>query len=144
MKVLVDTNVVLDVLLKRDSFYQDAFSIFQIIDQEQIIGCLSAASVTDIFYLLRKDRHNTDEVYQIMDELTALIPAVPVSKTTIANALSLRWKDFEDAVQFSAAKENEVTHIITRNKTDYKSSDIPCMSPSEFIEYINDEKEKID
>jgi predicted nucleic acid-binding protein len=140
MKVLVDTNIVLDVLLKRASFYQDAFAIFQLIDQERIRGCLSAASITDIFYLLRKDKHNSEEVYQIMDELTSRMSVIPVTNTTLINALSLRWKDFEDAVQFMAAKENNITHIITRNKTDYKSSDIPCMSPSEFIEYINDKK----
>ena len=84
MNVLVYTNVVLDVLLKRSPFYQDSFSVVQ------------------------------------------------VSETTIDNALSLRWKDFEDAVQYSAAKENGITHIITRNKTDYEASDILCVSPVEF------------
>jgi len=132
MKVLVDTNVVLDVLLKRSPFYQDSFKIFQLADKELIYGCLSASSITDIFYLLRKDRHNTGEVYQIMDELTALFSVVPVSETTISGALELRWKDFEDAVQFMTARENGVTHIITRNKTDYEIQDIPCVSPVEF------------
>ncbi|MDR2718324.1 MAG: PIN domain-containing protein [Treponema sp.] len=134
MKVLVDTNVVLDVLLKRSPFYQDSFKIFQLVDQERIHGCLSASSITDIFYLLRKDRHNSGEVYRIMDELIALFSVIPVSETTIAAALALRWKDFEDAVQFMTARENSVTHIITRNKADYEISDIPCVSPVEFIE----------
>jgi predicted nucleic acid-binding protein len=69
MKVLVDTNVVLDVLLKRSPFYQDSFKIFQLIDQECICECLTASSMTDIFYLLNKDRHNSGETYRIMDEL---------------------------------------------------------------------------
>jgi predicted nucleic acid-binding protein len=133
MKVLVDTNVVLDVLLKRTQFYQDSFKIFQLVDQERIYGCLSAASITDIFYFLRKDRHNPGEVYRIMDELIDLFSVVPVSETTIAGALALRWKDFEDAVQFVAAKENGVTHIITRNKADYETQYIPCVNPAEFI-----------
>ena len=132
MNVLVDTNVVLDVLLKRSPFYQDSFKIFQLADQEVIKGCLSASSITDIFYLLRKDRNNSGEVYQIMEELTDLFSVVQVSETTIDNALSLCWKDFEDAVQYSAAKENGITHIITRNKTDYEASDILCVSPVEF------------
>jgi len=134
MKVLVDTNVVLDVLLKRSPFYQDSFKIFQLADQERINGCLSASSITDIFYLLRKDRHNPAEVYQIMDELTALFLVVPVSETTISGALALRWKDFEDAVQYVTARENGVTHIITRDKADYETCDIPCVSPVEFTE----------
>ena len=134
MKVLVDTNVVLDVLLKRSSFYHDSFKIFQFVDQERIYGCLSSSSITDIFYLLRKDRNNSGEVYQIMDELTALFSVVPVSETTISGALALRWKDFEDAVQFMAAKENDITYIVTRNKADYETQYIPCVSPTEFTE----------
>jgi predicted nucleic acid-binding protein len=134
MKVLVDTNVVMDVLLRRSPFFQDSFKIFQFIDQERIHGCLSASSITDIFYLLRKDRHNPGEVYQIMDELTALFSVVPVFETTISGALALRWKDFEDAVQYMVAKENGIAYIITRNKTDYEAFDIPCVSPIEFTE----------
>ena len=133
MNVLVDTNVVLDVLLKRSPFYLDSFRVFQLVDQERIHGWLSASSITDIFYLLRKDRHNYGEVYRIMEEVTALFSVVPIFETTIAGALALRWKDFEDAVQYMTAKENGVTHIITRNKTDYETSDIPCVGPAEFI-----------
>jgi len=133
MNILVDTNVVLDVLLKRPLFYQDSFKIFQLIDQERIHGCLSASSITDIFYLLRKDQHNLDEIYLIMEELIALFSVVPVSETTISNALALRWKDFEDAVQYMAARENSITHIITRNKADYETLDIHCMSPAELL-----------
>jgi len=99
MNVPVDTNVVLDVLLKRSPFYQDYFKIFQLAD------------------------------------------VVQVSETTIDNALSLCWKDFEDAVQYSAAKENGITHIITRNKTDYEASDILCVSPVEFTAKIDETTE---
>jgi predicted nucleic acid-binding protein len=134
MKVLIDTNVVMDVLLMRSPFFQDSFKIFQFIDQERIHGCLSASSITDIFYLLRKDRHNHGEVYQIMDELTDLFSVVPVSETIIAGALALRWKDFEDAVQYMTAKENGIAYIITRNKADYETADIPCVNPVEFTE----------
>jgi predicted nucleic acid-binding protein len=133
MKILVDTNVVLDVLLKRSPFYQDSFKIFQLVDQGRIYGCLSASSITDIFYLLSKDRHNSEEVYQIMYDLTALFSVVPVSETTISDALALRWKDFEDAVQYMTARENDITQIITRNKADYETCDIPCVSPAEFV-----------
>ena len=141
MKVLIDTNVVLDVLLKRRPFYQDSFKIFQFADQEHIQGCLSAVSMTDIFYLLRKDRHGSDENYQVMDELTALFLIIPVTETTITKALALRWQDFEDAVQYTAAQENGIQYIITRNETDYKTSGIHCMNPTDFIAYIRSEKE---
>jgi len=136
MKIFVDTNVVLDVLLIQVPFYQDSFEIFQLADEERISGCLSSASITDIFYLLRKKLHNAAGIYPIMDDLVALFSVAAVSDVTISSALSLRWKDFEDAVQFTVAKENDVEYIITRNKVDFENSDIPCMSPADFIAFF--------
>ena len=140
MIVLIDTNIVLDVLLKRQPFYKDAFMVFQLADQGHVNGCLSAASMTDIFYLLRKAGHDSAGVYQIMNELTALFSIAPVTDVTIASALALRWKDFEDAVQFMAARKNGAECIITRNKADYELSDIPCMSATDFIAHFREKE----
>ena len=141
MRVLVDTNVVLDVLLKQAPFYNDSFVIFQLADCKRINGVLAAVSLTNIFYLLRKAKMDSAEVYQIMDKLITLFTVAPIVETTIACALALRWKDFEDAVQFIAAKESKVEFIITRNKADYKTSEIPCMTPTEFIAYLKENEE---
>jgi len=141
MKVLVDTNVILDVLLKQAPFYNDSFVIFQLADSKRISGVLAAVSLTNIFYLLRKAKINSADVYQIMDKLTALFTVAPVVETTIAGALALRWKDFEDAVQFIVAKESKADFIITRNKADYKNSEIPCMTPTEFIAHLKENEE---
>ena len=140
MKILIDTNIVLDVLLKRPSFYQDSFAIFQLVDQERITGCITASAITDIFYIANKEIKDDEIVYQAIENLTGIFSAIPVSGTTIANAVVLRWKDFEDAVQFVTAKENGVTYIITRNKDDYESSDIPCISPADFIAYFKEKE----
>jgi len=133
MKALVDTNVVLDVLLNRAVFFAHSRAIFEFIEQKKITGYITASSITDIFYLIKKEVGNNEVVYQAIEKLTALFTVVPVTEMTIASALALRWKDFEDAVQFMAAKENGMTCILTRNEADYESSDIPCMSPSDFI-----------
>jgi predicted nucleic acid-binding protein len=66
-----------------------------------------------------------------------LFKITPVTENTIANAMALRWKDFEDAVQFMSAQEVNAKYIITRNKTDFESLEIPCLSPSEYIEQFN-------
>ena len=142
MKILVDTNVVLDVLLKQEPFYQDSFVIFRLADNGNIDGILAAVSMTNVFFLLRKAKRDSAEVYRLMDELTAIFTVAPVNETTVASALALRWKDFEDAVQFITAKENGADFIITRNKKDFITSDIPCMSPTEFIAYLKEEEEK--
>jgi predicted nucleic acid-binding protein len=140
MRILVDTNVVLDVLLERHPFYDDCFAVFQIVDLECVRGCLSAASITDIFYFIRKKWRDIEEVYRMMDKLTEIFSVVPVSEKTIAGALALRWKDFEDAVQYTAATENDINFIVTRNAADYELSGVPCMAPIDFIAYF-DEKE---
>jgi predicted nucleic acid-binding protein len=141
MKVLVDTNVVLDVLLKQSPFYHDSFVVFQLADCKRIDGILAAVSLTNIFYLLKKSKKDSAEVYQIMDKLITLFSVCPVIETTITNALTLRWKDFEDAIQYITAKENNAEFIITRNKSDYKTSDILCMTPTEFIVYLKEKEE---
>ena len=140
MKVLLDTNVVLDVLLKRPSFYQNSFEIFRLIDQERIDGCITASAITDIFYIAKKETKDAEMVYQAIEKLTDIFSIIPVSKNTIANALVIRWKDFEDAVQFMAAKENGIAYIITRNKNDFESPEIPCIEPLDFIVHFNENK----
>ncbi|MDR1858789.1 MAG: PIN domain-containing protein [Treponema sp.] len=138
MKILVDTNVALDVLLERHPFSEDSFAIFRLANLKRIKGILPAASITDIFYIARKQRRDTEEVYHRMDKLTALFSVAPVSETTIANALALRWKDFEDAVQYMAATENSVDYIVTRNTQDFSSSHIPAVTPEQFMRIIAD------
>jgi predicted nucleic acid-binding protein len=138
MKILVDTNIVLDVLLERAPFSKNSFLIFQLANLKHISGFLSAACITDIFYLVRKQQRDTEEVYRMMDKLTALFSVVPVSETTIASALALRWKDFEDAVQYATAAENGIDCIVTRNAADYELPGVPCMSPADFIARFNE------
>ena len=140
MKVLVDTNVILDVLLKQEPFYKDSFVIFQLADSKNIKGVLAAVSMTNVFFLLRKTKKDITYVYQIMDKLTSLFTVAPIIESTVSTALSLRWKDFEDAIQYVTAKENNVDYIITRNEVDFKNSDIPCMSPADFIAFLKEKE----
>ena len=125
MRVLVDTNVVLDVLLKREPFCKDSTVILYLAKGAVISAFFAAVSMTNISYILQKHKKSTVEVYQELDKLAVLFRLAPVTETTISTALALRWKDFEDAVQFIAAKESEVEYIITRNKADFKTADIP-------------------
>ena len=92
--------------------------------------------LTDIFYIARKESKDNESVYKAIEILAALFIIIPVTETTIAKAIALRWQDFEDAVQYTAAQENGITYIVTRNEADYKTSGIHCMSPSDFTEHI--------
>jgi predicted nucleic acid-binding protein len=133
MSILVDTNVLLDVMLCRNGFYPDSRAVFEIVETNDIDAFVSAVSMTNIFYILRKFKHSIDDVYSLMDDLSALFAIAPVTETTIINAMALRWKDFEDAVQFMSAQGVNVEYIITRNKSDFETFEIPCLSPSEYI-----------
>jgi len=141
MKVLVDSNVVLDMLLNRSAFIVSSKAIFDFAEQKQITGFISASAITDIFYFVNKEFKDKEMVYQTIEKLTFLFSIIPVTETTIEKAFTLRWQDFEDAVQYTAAQENDIAYIITRNEADYKSSSLPCMSPSDFIVYTQNNEE---
>ena len=140
MKTLLDTNVVLDVLLKRVPYCDDSYIVFKLAESGRINGILAAVSMTNVFYLLQKTGKSSADVYKEMDKLITLFSISPVTETTISNALAMRWKDFEDAVQFITAKENSADLIITRNKEDFNISDIPCITPTEFIAYLKEKE----
>jgi predicted nucleic acid-binding protein len=133
MKVLVDTNVILDVLLHRVPFYEDSRAVYGLVERCQINACVSSSAMTDIFYLAHRELKDTGTVYSLMDDIARLFTIAPVTERTIRDALSLRWKDFEDAVQFMAAREIGAAYIITRNMTGYENAVIPCISPAGFI-----------
>jgi predicted nucleic acid-binding protein len=133
MSIFIDTNVLLDVMLRRNDFYSASRAVFEIVETNDKNAFLSAVSMANIFYILRKFRQSIDDVYSLMDDLSALFTIAPVTESTITNALALRWKDFEDAVQFMSAQGVNAEYIITRNKSDFETFQIPCLSPSEYI-----------
>ena len=133
MKVLVDTNIILDALLHRDPFYEDSRAVYELVEQGQIIGCVSSSAVTDVFYIAYKELKDSNKVYSLIDDIARLFTIVPVLESTIKAALALRWEDFEDAVQFTAARESGAEYIITRNMSGYETAALHCVSPGAFI-----------
>jgi predicted nucleic acid-binding protein len=79
MKVLVDTNVILDVLLKRDGLYAESFEVFRLAEQRNITGCVSSSAITDIFYLVHKAQKNIDAVYQAIEGVSVIFTIAPVA-----------------------------------------------------------------
>jgi predicted nucleic acid-binding protein len=142
MNVLVDTNVILDVLLKRVPFYADSYAIVELADQEIIHGWVSGSAITDIFYLANKTYRDIPRLYSLLDDLTGIFSIAPIFEGTIAEALALRWKDFEDGVQYMAAQGIGAEYIITRNKANFETSAILCMSPTEFRKIVDMDRGK--
>ena len=131
--LFIDANIILDFLLKRDPFAIAAFNLFKLLKHKSIIGYSSADIFTSLYYLIRKQSSH-DKAITILSELEQLIKVLPVTEKDIKFGLKTTlFRDFEDAVQYSVAKEHNLSYIITRDKKDYKNSDIPVVDAEEYV-----------
>ena len=133
MKVLIDTNIILDVCFERAEFQDYSTQIFSLIEQKKLAGCISASSVTDIYYLARKQFRDKEKALWTIKRLSQLFKILKADEKSIRYAVDLHWSDFEDSVQYSVAKRSHVKAIITRNTKDYSQSQIPVYTPVEFL-----------
>ena len=132
-KIFVDTNVLIDHLAERQPFCQAAKQIFQKAETGQLLMCVSTLSICNIAYIVRKLKPNADTA-TMLEQLSNLASLTQIDKTVIALALKAGFKDFEDAVQhFSAVNEGVVTHLITRNPSDFEKSLLPVFSPEAYL-----------
>lgn len=120
--ILFDTNIMLDIALDRSPFVDDAVKVFQLLDTQIIAGYITANSITDIYYIVRKARGHREGMAFIADLLN-LVQVIGVDQSVIEGALNIGMKDFEDAIQLVCAKKANLDVIITRNETDYEKSD---------------------
>lgn len=134
MRVLIDTNVILDFVLNRAPFADDAILFFQHVEYHTFSAVVSASTVTDIFYLLQKEK--IDAIAFLKDFLSA-VDILGVDKTIVMCALYSGWTDFEDAVQAQVAIDNNIDAIITRNTKDYRRLErIQALTPKELLQKI--------
>jgi predicted nucleic acid-binding protein len=136
MNVLIDTNIILDVLLGREPFVMHSARVVFLSEKAVINGYVSASAATDIFYIIRKEFQDKEKAYEAVEKLFQAIKVAAVDDETINDALSLRWDDFEDCVQFVVAKEFEANYIITRDLDGFKDSTIIPITPIDFLEIL--------
>jgi predicted nucleic acid-binding protein len=121
MNVLIDTNVVLDVLICREPFFELSQLVLLASEQKIINGFVAASAVTDIFYVTNKHLKNKDATYKLLREhLMGTISIAPVDDKNISDALDLGWDDFEDCVQYVVGESIVADFIVTRNPKDFK------------------------
>lgn len=136
MKVFYDSNVVLDVLLNRADFISDSMAALKFSELRKVKGFISVVSITDIFYLLKKNLKNNQAAIEKMKTLLKIVSIAKADKKTAFQAINSGWNDFEDAVQYSVAKKLKAKYIVTRNKKDFSNSRIAVVTPKEFLELI--------
>jgi predicted nucleic acid-binding protein len=132
MKVLFDTNVILDVLLDREPFSSDASILLSKVEQSEIIGYSCATTITTIHYLATKALGPKAASGHIRSLLSLFVIA-PVNRVVLENAFVAKFKDFEDAVLHEAALHAGAQYIITRNISDFKKAVLPVYEPQEFL-----------
>ena len=134
MKILIDTNIVLDVMLKREPFYKLSFEILSLAKKDDVEEYVSASAITDIYYLAYRQIRDKGVVKKLIKELLTIVTVASVSEQEIENALSLEWNDFEDSVQYSVAYLQEMDGIVTRNTNDYKEAKMKVWKPEELLQ----------
>lgn len=135
MDLALDTNVILDFALKRQPFFEDAVKLFSLTESEGYRRLITTNTVTDIYYVVRKEK-GRDIALEFIKDLLAIVTLVGIDEVVIHEALTLGWKDFEDAIQYTAVNKTQVDVIITRNKKDFVEGAIAVQTPAEFIQSI--------
>ena len=132
-KLLIDTNVVLDLLAKREPFYNSAAKIFSLADKKKLKLSISSLTFTNTNYVLTRLK-SAIESREILRRFRVLVQVLSLDEKIIDLALNdNNFKDFEDGLQYYSAIENDQDIIITRDLKDFKESKIPVMTPEEFL-----------
>lgn len=135
MVILIDTNILLDYLLKREPFYYESRQVIKLCSTENIQGCIALHTITTMWYILRKipeDKRRT-----LLKSICELLQVVGTTHKEVVNALNTsEFKDFEDCIQTKCAKTSKSDYIITRNKSDFEYSEITVLTPKDFLDMV--------
>lgn len=140
MKVLIDTNVIIDALTSREPWNENAETIFIMAANHMMDMYITASSATDIYYLVRKYLHSADQAKQVMEKLYSLVGILTVSAAECIDALASSVSDYEDAVVERVSVKADMDYIITRNVKDYQDGMSKAILPNDFIALM-EEKE---
>lgn len=136
MVLLIDSNIILDVLQMREPHYESSYEIFRICYHKKATGYISNLTFANIVYIMRKQLDST-KIIDVLESLSELFTFKDLQFADLKEAASLKWKDFEDAIQYVTAERINANYIITRNTKDFQNAKIPALTPNEFLEKIH-------
>ena len=137
MKVFYDTNVLLDVLLGREPFYEDSARTWTLAEMGRVDGYVSAVSFTNVFYIVDGAR-DREEAERVVHEMVGIFTPAACNDRVIRQAVEADISDFEDAVQYFSALHAGADNIITRNAADFpRQTEMPVLSPQEFLAKVD-------
>lgn len=133
MNILIDTNVMLDALMSRTPHNVSAERIFRFVAEDKLNASITATSVTDIYYFLKKHFHDPLQAKQILATIFNIFEIVDVTKSDCKKALCLSMDDYEDALLATCAKRRRFELIITRNLKGFAESPVTAITPDDFL-----------
>lgn len=136
MKIMCDTNVIIDLLLEWEPFVDNSYKVLNLCEKHQIDGFVSASSITDIYYLVRKYTHSPELAYKAIGKLLEIVKVCCVSNNDVLTVFQKKVKNFEDCLVATCAKSIHCDYIVTRNKKDFEEFDIPFLTPTKLLQQI--------
>lgn len=135
-KLFIDTNIVIDILSRREPFFEEAAELFSLADKKQVELSVSSLTIANTSYALLRQM-DSNNAKSVLRKLRLILKILPLDDKIIGLALNDdTFSDFEDGLQYFTALENEQELIITRNLKDFKNSKLPTMTAKQFIETI--------
>jgi predicted nucleic acid-binding protein len=135
VKVLLDTNVILDVPLERHPFYSESVQVLSLVYQRQIEGYISASTFSDLYYIIRKDK-GRESALDFLRRTATFCQIATVDRAIISMALTTNFRDFEDAIQYATAVINQLDAIVTRNPQDFPVTTPRILTPNQLIQEL--------
>lgn len=135
IKVFFDTNIMIDVIGRREQFCKPSMQIMSLADRGLIRIFVSALSYATASFILGKYNKEVDILGEF-SKFMKITTATPVDSTTLRQSVESEFKDFEDAMQYYSANRESIDYIITRNKKDFSPSTIPIFEPQEFVDFL--------
>ena len=132
MDLLIDTNIILDMVLKREK-YQLTVLLFKTIENIGARAYITATTVTDLFYIIQRQTHNAGKTYTVMRNIFKIVSVLSVTNEDVEKAFEREWKDFEDSVQYTTAENNQMDYIITSNIKDFENNEGYVLLPEQWI-----------
>ena len=130
--VFLDSDVILDVLCKREPFYSFAAELFTLGDLGKVTLVTTSLVFANEFYILGKEL-GIEKGKELLRKLRIIVGVISVTEKTVDLALNSNFADFEDGLQYFTARENNIQILITRNVKDYRGKELLVQTPEEYI-----------
>lgn len=135
MKILLDTNIILDIALERQPYFDKSEQVLSLVEQQHLLGYVSASTFSDLYYIIRKSK-GREAALDFLRRIATVCQIAVVNQAAISMALAANFRDFEDAIQYSTAVINQLDAIVTRNTQDFTNVTLPILTPTQLIEEL--------